>query len=92
MGKQIADSVGIERNLFFTALEQAHPLYLHFLAALGCALEKNEIDANAARSAVLPYIANGLDTLEARFGKQPQIDSARVAISPYLKDMTQVSA
>lgn len=76
IGKRIADSLGIEHNLFFTSLEQSLPLYLSMLAQL----ERSGMGVVEAKEITLPYVEAGLDVLENRFGRQPKIDAARVSI------------
>lgn len=85
IGKRIADSMGIGRNLFFSSIEQTMPLYLTVLATLD---RQGEGVANARRL-VLPYLLNGLDVLEQRFGQQPQINAAREAALPFWRELVE---
>ena len=85
IGKRIADSMGIGHNLFFSSIEQTLPLYLTVLATLD---RQGEGIANARR-VVLPYLLNGLDVLEQRFGRQPQIDAAREAAAPFWRELAE---
>lgn len=82
IGKRVADSIGVEHNLFFTSLENALPMYLQALAQL----ERQGLGTIEARRVLLPYVETGLYTLEARFGQQPQINAALEAIAPYIKE------
>lgn len=82
IGKRVADSMGVERNLFFTSLENALPMYLQALAQL----ERQGLGTIEARRVLLPYVVTGLHALEGRFGQQPQINAALETIAPYLKE------
>ncbi|MNF69860.1 hypothetical protein D3C84_517520 [compost metagenome] len=88
IGKRIADSMGIGHNLFFSSLEQTLPLYLTILASL----EREGEGVVKARRVMLPYLLGGLDALEERFGRQPQIDAAREAVVPFLRELDEVAA
>jgi hypothetical protein len=88
IGKRIADSMGISHNLFFTALEQTLPLYLSMLAAL----EREGNGVPHARRLLLPYLLEGLNVLEARFGRQPMIDAARESAEPFLSEIAETNA
>jgi hypothetical protein len=81
-GNQIADSIGISRNLFYSCLENSLPLYLDVLAGS----YRDGISAAAMRSTLLPYLVNGMDVLEQRFGRQPMIDDARIRIRPLIDE------
>lgn len=88
IGKRIADSMGIGHNLFFSSVEQTLPMYLTALAVL----EREGNGVPHARQFVLPYLLGGLDVLEGRFGRQPEIDAARKSVEPFLKELTQETA
>lgn len=85
IGKRVADSMGIGHNLFFSALEQTLPLYLTMLAVL----EREGNGVPHARQFLLPYLIEGLNVLEARFGHQPMIDAARASAEPFLSELTE---
>lgn len=88
IGKRVADSMGIGHNLFFSALEQTLPLYLSMLAVL----EREGNGVPHARQLLLPYLLQGLNVLEERFGHQPMIDAARESAEPLLSELAEINA
>lgn len=88
IGKRVADSMGISHNLFFSAFEQTLPLYLTMLAVL----EREGNGVPHARRFLLPYLLEGLNVLEARFGHQPTIDAARKSAEPFLSELAETNA
>jgi len=85
IGKRVANSMGISHNLFFSALEQTLPLYLSVLAAL----EREGNGVPHARQLLMPYLLQGLNVLEERFGCQPMIDAARESAKPFLSELDE---
>jgi len=88
IGKQVADSIGMNRDLFFTSLENSLPLYLGTLAEM----QRKGNTVTEVRTLLLPYIINGLLILEERFGRQEVIDSARLRIAPLLAEVESAKA
>ena len=88
IGKRVADSMGVGPSLFFSALEQTLPLYLTMLAVL----EREGNGVPHARRFLLPYLLEGLNVLEARFGHLPMIDAARKSVEPFLSKLAETNA
>jgi hypothetical protein len=80
IGKKVARSLNIDSNLYFTSLEQVMPMYLNFLATM----ERQGAGVEEVKALTIPMLEQGLDTLEARFGKQPKIDDARIKITNHV--------
>ena len=76
-GNEIADSLGIRRSYFHTALEAAGvPMHLLMLAGL----KDDHIAVEECRAMLLPDVLEGLRIIESRYGKQaPLTDSIKVA-------------
>lgn len=78
----------IGHGIFFSALEQTLPCYLHVLALL----EREGKGVPHAREFLLPYLLEGLNVLEARFGHLPMIDAARKSVEPFLSKLAETNA
>jgi hypothetical protein len=83
IGKKVADSIGMNRSLFFTCLENSLPLYLVALAEL----QRKRTTVANARAMLLPHVADGLLVLENRFGRQEMIDAAKLRVLPLLAEL-----
>jgi len=82
-GNEIADSMGISRNLFHTAVETGgFNMHLIVLASLKDE-GKSVVDA---RELILPFLAQGLAALEQRFGRQNEIDHAKPIVHELLSE------
>ncbi|WP_447077910.1 hypothetical protein [Shewanella algae] len=79
IGKKIAKSLGISPNLFFTSLEQTMPMYLAVLASA----EREGMSVLEAREMTIPFLIEGLNVLETRFGQQNLIDDARKKLAEH---------
>ena len=88
IGKRVADSMEIGHGIIFSALEQTLPCYLHVLALL----EREGKGVPHAREFLLPYLLEGLNVLEARFGHLPMIDAARKSVEPFLSKLAETNA
>jgi hypothetical protein len=75
-GNQIADHLGLSRNLFHTILE--HGVDGPSLVVLG-SLKALPVDRAAVKLA--PSMVRGLMKLEKKFGTQPQIEEAKQAVT-----------
>ena len=73
-GNEIADSMGLPRNLFHTAVEGGgFAMHLITLASL-----KDEgASVVEAREMCLPYLSQGIENLKSRFGNVPKIMAAK---------------
>ncbi len=80
-GNEIADSMGIPRRVFHTAIELGGmEMHLVFLAVL-----KDEGKSiNEAREEMLPILMDGLYAMEARFGTQMQITDSIETVMSFL--------
>lgn len=80
-GNQIADAVGVEHNVFHSVLDVSAPApSLHLLEGMRL---KGVTPMNAAMD-LSPFLIEGVDKLEAKFGPQRQLDHARAVFTRLL--------
>ncbi|RLA38455.1 MAG: hypothetical protein DRQ64_08860 [Gammaproteobacteria bacterium] len=82
VGKKVADTLGIEHNLFFSSLEQVMPTYLEMLALM----ERQGMEQADVCVVCIPLLSEGLDALEERFGSQAAITDARDKLRLHVSD------
>ena len=79
-GNQVADLLGIHRGLYHGAMEEGgcelHMIKLYYLKEEGCSIEQVGIHS-------IKFLVPGLSVLRARFGPQPQIESAHGKIMAF---------
>lgn len=72
-GNQIADAVGVEHNVFHSVLDVSAPApSLHLLEGM----RLKGVTPMTAAMDLSPYLVEGVETLEKKFGQQPQLDHA----------------
>lgn len=88
IGKKVAHAFDIKPNLFFTSLEQSLPMYLQTLALM----EREGAGVEDVKEMTAPFVLQGLDALESRFGQQELIEDARQKVNDYVatKEMEKV--
>jgi hypothetical protein len=84
LGKKVARSFDMKPNLFFSSLEQSLPMYIQTLALM----EREGAGVDDIKEMTAPFLLQGLDTLESRFGHQELIQAARTNINEYLASKT----
>lgn len=80
-GNQIADAVGVEHNLFHSVLDVSAPgpslLVLESMRQQG-------VTPMTAAMHLSPFLVEGVEKLENKFGQQPQLDHARAVFTRLL--------
>jgi hypothetical protein len=80
-GNEIADSMGIQRGIFHSAIERGGlPMHMIILSQM----RDEGVELPDARSHLLMYLDIGLHELENQFGPKDKISNAKSIISKYL--------
>lgn len=80
-GNQIADAIGVEHNLFHSVLDISAPgpslIILNGMRQMG-------VTPMTAAMDLSPFLVEGVNALEARFGPQRQLEHARAVFTRLL--------
>lgn len=86
-GNKIANHLGMDKNFFHTVIDSGVSgpslQLLAMLEGAGCSLERASIE-------LAPSLERGLTALEARFGRQEMIDSAKPVVVRLLKEWAEL--
>ncbi|WP_156391373.1 hypothetical protein [Acidovorax sp. Root70] len=86
-GNKIAKHLGMDKNFFHTVIDSGVSgpslQVLAMLEGAGCSLERASIE-------LAPSLERGLIALEARFGRQEMIESAKPVVVRLLKEWAEL--
>lgn len=80
-GNQIADAIGVEHNLFHSVLDAAAPGPSLFILN---GMRQRGLTPMTAAMDLSPYLVEGVEALEARFGPQRQLEHAKAVFTRLL--------
>lgn len=80
-GNQIADAIGVEHNLFHSVLDVSAPGPSLFILN---GMRQQGVTPMTAAMDLSPFLVEGVEKLEARFGPQRQLEHAKAVFNRLL--------